>query len=544
MLSIKKYIKRKGELLIMRETYLDELPKWEMGGQGTVGTTKWIKSSGLSFGFQYDDIKGTLKIISYEPIKQDLMIQYLDNKPYKINIHSIKECMLGKLLGVITTNFKVEIGAIFKNDVYDYIIIDRKITRKIDKKGHQENRKWYKYHCNKCGYDEGWVLESNLIKPKGQNCSCCAGWTVIKDINDIKTTAPWMIPYFLNYEDSKLYVKNSGQKIKVICPDCNRIRDREIKVSDIYRTHSIGCSCGDKIPYSEKIMYSVLEQLHIDCITQLNKATFKWCNKFRYDFYVVITKNIIETHGIQHYVQTGRKGARSLEFEIENDAVKKELALKNGIKEDDYIVIDCRWSEIEFIKNNIIDSELNNIFDLSKINWNKCEEYALKNLCKVACEMKRDNPNITCSKIGKSMNMTSQTIIKYLKRGSKIWEWCNYDPKEEMRRSGVRTSKSNIGRVRHGVEIFKNNISLGIFESIGYLANKSESLFGIKLSRSGITRVCNGYLKENKGFSFKRIEEYNINLLRYPPQLYLPLPKQITQTLPIIPIPTELAITL
>ena len=50
-------------------------------------------------------------------------------------------------------------------------------------------------------------------------------------------------------------------------------------------------------------------------------------------------------------------GGRTLEEEQENDELKKSLAIKNGIK--DYLVIDCRESEMEFIKSNILKSQLN-----------------------------------------------------------------------------------------------------------------------------------------------------------------------------------------
>jgi len=60
-------------------------------------------------------------------------------------------------------------------------------------------------------------------------------------------------------------------------------------------------------------------------------------------------------------------GGRAVEEEIENDRIKKELDINNGIKEENYIVIDCRCSDVDFINNN----KLNSLFDLSKIDWNE-----------------------------------------------------------------------------------------------------------------------------------------------------------------------------
>ena len=52
-----------------------------------------------------------------------------------------------------------------------------------------------------------------------------------------------------------------------------------------------------------------------------------------------------------------------------------ELALRNGI--DEYIIIDCRKSNLNWIKNNILDSSLVNIFKLDDIDWELCDEYKI-----------------------------------------------------------------------------------------------------------------------------------------------------------------------
>lgn len=61
------------------------------------------------------------------------------------------------------------------------------------------------------------------------------------------------------------------------------------------------------------------------------------------------------------------------------------------------------------------------------------------------------------------------------------------------------------------IEMFKNNISLGVFKSATYLDRESEKLFGIKLNRNGISEVARGKRKKHKGYTFKYItkEEYD-----------------------------------
>ena len=56
---------------------------------------------------------------------------------------------------------------------------------------------------------------------------------------------------------------------------------------------------SDGISYAEKFMINVLKQLKLDFKKQLSCSTFKWCKKYRYDFYFRYKNEyyIIETHG-------------------------------------------------------------------------------------------------------------------------------------------------------------------------------------------------------------------------------------------------------
>ena len=134
---------------------------------------------------------------------------------------------------------------------------------------------------------------------------------------------------------------------------------------------------SDGVSIPEKFMWNILKQLSTEFIIQLNKLTFEWCENYRYDFYIPSLNMIIETHGMQHYEKGFEScGGRTLEEEQENDRLKKELALNNNIK--NYIVVDCRYSEFDWLKENVL-KELNEFFDLSNIDWNLVWENSLKN---------------------------------------------------------------------------------------------------------------------------------------------------------------------
>lgn len=460
---------------VERKVFLDELPK-----RGNF--VDWERSTGYNIKFIYGNIEGEVRIVDYDG--KYLYIKYLDKDIFKIVPNSFKNCFLGKLLGTITNSFKVKIGANFKDDKRDLTVIDKEYRIKYDKNNNKNNYKYYKYKCNKCGWTEGWMIEGSLLR--GSNCACCCTPTraVVEGINDIPTTAPWMVKYFQGgYEEAKMYTKSSNQKIYPICPDCGKVKNKEIKISDIYNEHSIFCSCGDGMSYPNKFMFNILDQLNVDFI---NEYTPDWIKPKRYDFYFKLNNKeyIVEMDGRFHKISKNK----------EIDKYKDKKAIKHNIK---LIRIDSQESDLKFIKNNILNSELANLFDLSKVDWLKCEEFALSNLVKKACELKRYNPDMTANDIGKIMDMDCSTIREYLKRGN-LLRWCTYNPKEESIKSGKMGTHN-----QKSIEIFKNNESLGIFKSARELERESENLFGIKLSNKHISSVCKGKRKQHKGFTFK-----------------------------------------
>jgi hypothetical protein len=483
----------------MRKVFLDELPH---GGKYiTKNQINWQKSVGCTVKFIYDDIKGEIKIAYYKQSNKEtyLYINYLNQNPFCISTYNFKTCRLGKLLNKYTNEFKVEIGQIFKDDKRDLIITDRKYRK--DKENC--NRKWYKYKCNKCGWDEGWMREEQLLKGTGCSCCCNPPKTVVPGINDIPTTAPWMVKYFQGgIDEARLYSKKSEKKVYTICPDCGRIKNKHISVSNIYKNHSIGCTCSDKKSYPEKLSYELLNQLNT--IYQFNYIEHEysphWIGQKRYDNYFEYNNNkyILEMDGnLGHGYRDNPMNGQTKEESQNIDDYKDKLANEHNIK---VIRIDCIKSDLEYIKNNILHSKLTEIFDLSNINWLQCEEFALSNLVKKACEYKKNNPNITTTKIGNIMKLSKPTIREYLKKGTKL-EWCHYDVKEEVWKSLIKGRENS----RKAVQIFKDNILLGAFASCLELERQSEKIFSVKLDNRHISDVCNGKRKTHKGFTFKYI---------------------------------------
>lgn len=485
---------------------LSGLPRWGKKGMGNEGSINWSESIGFNFEFKYRDTCGYIDIVDYK--LQKLYLKHLDGEAVKLNIKHIKGCHLGSVLGVITSKFKLNIGDNIKDNTRDITVTEMKRVLNPDSGRYY---KWYKYICNKCGFDCGehysegsikqeyWVEEHNLINKFG--CVCCGtiARAVVPGINDIPTTAPFMVKYFSGgYDEARKYSKSSNKKIIPICPDCKRILNKELKINNIYTKKSVGCSCGDGKSYPEKFVFSFLEQLDLEFITEYSPL---WIGIKRYDFYIAKYNIIIETDGtLGHGKGVHGKSNKTVKETIDSDKYKDEMALKNKIE---VIRLDCTKSDMEFIKNSILNSKLNELFYLNKIDWNKCDLFTFTNKAKDVCDywnIKMEHE--TTLDLQKIFKTDRCTIIRYLKKGN-IHGWCSYDTKEESRKGRSKSGKRN----GIPIEMFKDNISIGIFNSATELCRNSQILFGIRFH----TKFIDDNIKERtdnyKGYTFKYVNQ-------------------------------------
>jgi hypothetical protein len=283
-----------------------------------------------------------------------------------------------------------------------------------------KNRCGYKYKCLICG-NEDIIRERNLIC--GNGCNVCSGKKVLKGYNDLWTTYPEIANLLKNKQIGHQITFGSHKKYIFICKNCGC--EKYMQVNNIIRRGLSCINCSDKFPYSEKFMANLLLQLNIK---YEHRKTFDWSNNKEYDFYIPNTNCIIETHGEQHYKNIKHWNIK-LEEISKNDKYKEQIALSNKIK--NYIIIDCKRSEYEYIKSTIIKSKLLKLlnFEDKNINWLKCHEYACDTLVKNTCELWNNKKDTL--EISNILKLHRTTIIKYLKQGS-ILKWCDYDPKKEM----------------------------------------------------------------------------------------------------------------
>lgn len=252
----------------------------------------------------------------------------------------------------------------------------------------------------------------------GHGCPCCCNRICIKDVNDVNTTNPEFTKYFKNKEDAYTVTIKSGKEIEAICPECKT--EKNIKMSTL-STYGLACGfCSDGISIPEKFIMNLLIELNIEFIRQ---KSFNWSKNKKYDFFIPSLNIIIEAHGLQHYKDNNKfTNRRNLKEEQENDDLKEKLAKENGI--ENYIIIDCRESELEWLKNNCIKN-LSDLFSLDKIEWNnnfiKCQRSLMIETCKLWDEGIKSGLIIS-----KKLNITYVTALTYLKRGRDIGI-CSYD---------------------------------------------------------------------------------------------------------------------
>ena len=294
-----------------------------------------------------------------------------------------------------------------------------------------DNMRW---RCDKYENHVWVATPANVLKKKNPTgCPYCAGNAILRGFNDLWTTHPEIAQHLedknIGYEMSY----SSHHRPNFICPRCGCLI-KNVRTLDVIR-YGFSCPCcSDGVSYPERFVSNMLRQLKI---SYRHDCSFDWSKLKRYDFYIKDLSLIIETHGEQHYDNSKQWGKNIIDQEA-NDQYKMELASSNGVK--NYIVLDCRESDADFIKSSILDSELSNLFDLSLIDWQKCASDSCKSNIVMACDLWNGGIRST-KEISEIMSLTRTTIITYLNKGAK-YGICDYDGKEQMRLSMERNTNN------------------------------------------------------------------------------------------------------
>ena len=377
----------------------------------------WKNSIGTTIEFCYKDVHSYMLVEDYVDIHHLKISTPECGDSRLISIENILAGKFGRMVGEIVPEFRYQIGDV----IHDTILI-----LSMYKKGRY---KYYNYKCLIDGY-EGHIAEDDLRRGKG--CPVCSNHVVMRGINDIATTNPYVASLFLNTEDAYKYTACSAKNVDFVCHRCGNIINKQIYIVTEY---GLSCrKCSDGISYSEKFIYNVLQQVlgfNFDTqrmfiwsknIYHLNK---KLAGNKIYDFYIPLEiPIIIEAHGEQHFKQClyhRYKDAKSLEEEQENDRLKMNIAIKNGILPHNYIQLDCCESKTEYIKKSIMNSTLPRLLDFTEeqIDWEQCNLFATSSRMLEICDL-WNSGEYSVKSMSSQTKLNRSTILRYLRRGEEL----------------------------------------------------------------------------------------------------------------------------
>lgn len=264
----------------------------------------------------------------------------------------------------------------------------------------------------RCGHE--WyaqVAHRNI----GVGCPYCTNRKVLVGFNDFNTTHPELAKYLVDYEDGFKHTYGRSKKLQWKCQEYS---DTVVKsLEQVSMSRLILCSgCSDKTSLGETIMFNVLQFNNLDFTKE---KMFPWSGKKKYDFYIPSISTIIEIHGMQHYQESTGNRAKSIRDEQENDRLKRQLALENGIEH--YIEIDARHSEFDYIKSNIIaDETLNKLLDFNLVDWKNFKFPSVKKYMIDKINKEWNNGIKDIPELSERLDICKSTITKYLKIGGNM----------------------------------------------------------------------------------------------------------------------------
>lgn len=226
-------------------------------------------------------------------------------------------------------------------------------------------------------------------------------------------------------------------------------------------------------------MSNILQFLNISFVSQF---TDFWTENYRYDFKFSINNRnyIIEMDGLLgHGNETwGNKTNKDKAFEI--DKYKDKIAQENGYE---VIRIDCRYKNISnrmnYIKNSIYNSKLNDLLNLNCIDWELCNIKSLqsKNIETINI-FKYQTKYI--DEIAIIVGIKERTVIKYLKEAmnnglienQRLW---NTNPYKDIKIPIIsvttdRRAKSRLIYCFEEAKLFKSITDASLYYNISFIS--------------------------------------------------------------------------
>ena len=351
----------------------------------------------------------------------------------------------------------------------------------------------------KCECEHGHIFyrdPSHLLR--GQGCPICSHKLIIPEINSLWAERPDLRIYIA--EDSIEFTKHTTQKsekhINIKCPDCGFTQ--KIRTDHFTNGHFSCPVCSDNISYPNKMLRVFLiklkeeakiENLVFEKYERINGRRSWYDASFSYQ-----GKNYFcEIDGGYHRRQTNRG---VLEDTQKRDKEKDEYAKNKGIK---LIRIPIVISDFKEFKEQILKSELSQIFNLNSFDWRDCVEEYIKIKFKgrdkaIAETIALNSGKYTIAEYAYIFKMSAPSVKNIFKKGVEL-QWCQEEDLSKEDFSGISFIAINL---KTKEEIYCRNITAFILK----IDNLRENYKKIKDKNK--QKIFQGkirnYIKNNKNF--------------------------------------------
>lgn len=308
-----------------------------------------------------------------------------------------------------------------------------------------------------CDKGHEWVASIRTIAKDRLGCPYCSNKRVLRGFNDLWTTHPEIAKHLKRSEEGYRLVRMSNKIVEWLCFLCGK----DVKERALCDVETVYCPrCSDGFSYPEKFVYNTLLSIGEEPVWE---KSFSWSQGKRYDFYLSARSAIIEIHGEQHYKKPFYQSDPSLsekELKIiqDNDQLKKDLALKNGIEK--YIVIDARQTNFSYLSKSV-KSELVAINELIKevdfVDVAQKSQISIKEKT-----LEKWNEGRDAKEISSALGIDVSTVNKYL-RDLESQGLCTYNSGKRNKVIGVNFDKRR-NRWAARINIRKKGIHLGFYE--------------------------------------------------------------------------------
>lgn len=509
----------------------------------------WKKSVGCKIPFVYDEIEGEFEIIEALP-KQRVVMKYKRDS-YMIATSQLHKGALGSIVGKFNYDYIYEINELLEQNG-KAIVLDRFRKGKGD-------IKHYSLKCLDCNntYDRS----EGHVRNRGVKCPICGDGisypqkfmtSVLKQLKVDFTTE-----YIIN--------ENKDSRYDFYIPHLNLI----IEVHGIqhYKDTGFGNNGGRNLQEEQdNDEYKKQKAINLGynyIVINAMDSSVEWLRKSIEESQMGIMFNLTTIDWIECAIFATSNFTKQVceDFEDNDSAIANKLAIKYGVDRGTIVkhlkkgakfgwcnydpqriqylnaksklpnskkpvvcietgqefesATECARVSLEVFGVKMLQSKISKVCNgMAKSHKGFTFKYRdneeidlsqfLKNETAQAIYLaKQEDINLSTRELAGMFNVSRDSVVDYLKKGH-ILGLCHYDKDEEYRREN---DKKNANLKRKQVEVFKDGVSQGIFESVRYLSDNSEEIFGVKFAQCSIREVCLGRKKTHKGFTFKYVEE-------------------------------------